>query len=163
MIPQPNPTRLNPALRALPGRLCFLALLILVLGLSSGCESLPFRLEFGREREAGEDDGGLGVDPSEADGPTAAQRSVAWISLHEDLERRLSSRNEGDPLPLDKIANCKRGLVRLREIQPQRSASIDKAHGLYERLEKRGRSADPNWTARVMREVERLVVQEGSS
>lgn len=130
------------------------------IALAVGCDALPYRVEWGRR--GGSEAADSVSEParttdSSSTAASTSERLATWEALHADLGRRLSSRRHGDPLPLDKLANCQRGLTRLGEAFPEQQPAFERAEELYERLVQRGSAATPSWAARVLREIDREV------
>ncbi|MGE3165999.1 MAG: hypothetical protein AB7O52_13925 [Planctomycetota bacterium] len=124
----------------------------------AGCDALPYRVEWGRRDSDAADTAPTSVVAEIKDPPASplspSERLASWETLHKTLVRRVSSRQPGDPLPLDHLATCQRGLVRLGEALPAHVAAFERATRLYERLAERGAAASLAWSQRVLREVE---------
>lgn len=145
-------------------RIIAAAALLAPIVFASGCESSPYRLEWGTKKQHQErDQVREGVAPPPPPGPQIAPWT-AWETAHESLESRVSRRRQGEPFPLKKLAGCRRAIDRLRAEAPQAQSQFDEAVELYDRLKRRGGNATTRWNMAVLAEVKKVLrdVRSGS-
>ncbi len=130
---------------------------------AAGCDSLPYRVEWGFGQDEKED-GAAAPASSRAEAPAAAplDRETAWLAweeLHDELVRIVSRRRWEAPAPKSAIARAIKSVDLLRPHHPAEQAALDRAQLRYGEIERTMRDVPTSWSLHELEQVARDLEQ----